>query len=202
MWKIFEKEISLIKDKHVAGFVKYALTLAPEQFWTAPCSSTGKHHPPENNSKGDLIRHIIKAVSTAYELCNFYGLYNTDKDIVIASTILHDIKKNGEPWVEYTNVEHGLIAYNWLMGLNGFKTGYENFWRETIANAVRYHMRRWAKPDSELERAKNPTIIENIVQLSDFFASRKGASFLPSISLTDEQINLYRLEHRLRNNLP
>ena len=180
MWKIFEKEISLIKDKHVAGFVKYALTLAPEQFWTAPCSSTGKHHPPENNSKGDLIRHIIKAVSTAYELCNFYGLYNTDKDIVIASTILHDIKKNGEPWVEYTNVEHGLIAYNWLISLDGLDRGYRMFHKQAIANAVRYHMALLIKPESELERALMPTEHEKIVQLADYMAKTIHMDIKPS----------------------
>jgi hypothetical protein len=163
-----------IDSKDIRAFTHEALYNAPKKFWEAPSSSSGRYHPPEDQGKGGLVRHIIKATCVAEELSRFYDLKNEDKDIVIAATLLHDIKKNGLRWGEMTDYTHGLIAYNWLSRFN-----LKDPSKTQIRNCVRYHMGRWVQPESELERALNPTIHEQIVQLSDYISSRKSISFMP-----------------------
>lgn len=87
-------------------------------------------------------------------------------------------KKNGLPWSDKTNYEHGLIAYNWLKQFELREPV-----KEEILNCIRYHMWIWVKPPEELPRASNATTKELIVQFSDHLASRKGMSFLPGFDV-------------------
>ena len=67
--------------------------------------------------------------------------------------------------------------------------------KEEIKNCVRYHWARWiTEPPEDSARGANPTKKELIVQLSDFFCSRKCASFLPGINLSEEQIKNFLKE--------
>ena len=58
-----------------------------------------------------------------------------------------------------------------------------------IKNCVRYHIGRFAYPEEEAERAKNPTQNELIVQMADLFCSRKYASWLPGVNVPQEEID-------------
>ena len=170
--------ISKINSDDIKLYTLDALNKADDEFWTAPASSTGKYHPPEDLGESGLVRHVIKAVYVAEEFFRFYDnfLEQKDKDIVISAVLLHDIKKNGLIWGNRTDYTHGLIAYKWL---DQFKLDDADAKRE-IRNCVRYHMGRWVQPaDSELESAISPSINEHIVQVSDYVSSRKGISFMP-----------------------
>ena len=186
MKELLYKTLKEISDPEVKGFVCTALDHAPEQFWTDPCSGSGKYHPPEDQGLGGIVRHLVKGAVIASELCRYYNLTVQDRDIVVAATILHDIKKNGEPWGSKTTIDHGLTAYNWL-GQFALK----NPDKDEIRDCVRYHMGQWAEPEVERARALKPTLNESIVQLTDYFTSRKYASFLPGINLSEEQIRNY-----------
>ncbi len=183
MEKILYRQIEKINDKDVQGFIKTVLDNAPFEFWTDPCSGSGKYHPPEDQGEGGIIRHLVKCSEISFELCNFFNIPERDKDIVIGSSIIHDIKKNGDPWSEKTDYEHGKIAYDWLEQFSLKQPE-----KEELRNCVRYHMWKWVKPDEELERALNPSLNERIVQLTDYFCSRKCASFLPGFNVPDEVI--------------
>jgi len=169
--------VKRIKSKNVQDYVLSAFNSSSPKFWEAPASSTGKYHPPEDLGNGGLVRHVIKAVYVAEELFRFYDnfLEQKDKDVVIASVLLHDIKKNGVRWGKHTDYQHGLIAYHWL---DRFSLEYSL--KKDIRNCVRYHMGRWVQPESELEMAISPSINEHIVQISDFISSRREISFMPS----------------------
>jgi len=170
-------EAHFIEDKSIKDFVFAVLDVADPRFWTDPSSSSGKWHPPEDQGEGGIIRHELKAIEVAKELSRYYNLDQKEMDMTLAATILHDINKNGVPWKDKTDYEHGLITYNLL---EKFKLEDKEV-KETIRNAVRYHMWKWCQPESELERALKPNKIENIVQLADYIASRKGISFMPGI---------------------
>jgi hypothetical protein len=175
-----------IDNPVIRDFVKNALDHAPQEFWKAQSSGSGKYHPPEDQGVGGLIRHLVKCVYTSEELGNFFNISYTDRDIVLAGTLLHDIQKNGIPWGEMTHYEHGKIASDWLDNFT-----LDNKIKDGIRNCVRYHMYRWCEPEKEKMRAINPTINEKIVQLSDFFSSRKCASFLPGYEIPEEIIENY-----------
>ncbi|MEA1899027.1 MAG: hypothetical protein U9N53_15320, partial [Bacteroidota bacterium] len=107
--------VDLIKSKKIRDFVEGALSQAPREFWIAPASSTGKHHPPENNVKGGLVVHTRKGIRVILNLFRLYGIEDQLlKDKMIAGFILHDIGKGGDPWEDRTDPEHGPKAAHWL----------------------------------------------------------------------------------------
>lgn len=175
-----------IKDAKIRNFTKEVLDNAPEGFWTTPCSGTGKYHPLENQGETGLIRHLIKCVITAKDLCRYFSLSEKDSDIVLAATILHDIKKNGEPWGQSTDMEHGLIGSKFL---DKFQLREPE--KTEIKNCVRFHLGRFTRTLEDVGRASNPTQKEMIVQITDLFCSRKYASWLPGINVNGEDIRKF-----------
>jgi len=176
-------QLSEIKDEEIRNFVKNVLDNAPEGFWTTPCSGTGRYHPPENQGDAGLIRHLIKCIVTAKDLCRYFNLSPLETDIVLAGTILHDIKKNGEPWKTSTDYKHGKIGADYL---SQFQLREPE--KKEIMNCVRYHMGRFAQPEEEAERASKPTITELVVQMTDLFCNRQYASWLPGINVSQQAI--------------
>ena len=72
--KLYHKVIKYIKDSDIQVFVEKVLDRVDSKFWKAPSSSSGKFHPPEDNNEGGLVRHVLKATYTAYELARFYNI--------------------------------------------------------------------------------------------------------------------------------
>jgi len=184
MKELLYNQLKEIKDDGIRNFVKTALDNAPEGFWTIACSGSGRYHPPENQGSGGVIRHLIKCIITAKDLCDYFNLDEKDTDIVLAGAILHDIQKNGIPWGEKTHIEHAKIGADFLK-----KFELKEPEKTEIINCVRYHMHRFTGTIEDRERASNPTIKEHIIQMTDMFCSRKFASWLPWLELTNEQIN-------------
>lgn len=180
------QEIDRIASPSIRKFVRTALNYAHDEFWLVPSSSSGQYHPPEDQGEGGLIRHLIKASEVAYSLANFYDLNEQNRDIVVSASMIHDIQKNGIPWGTKTDYTHGLIAYQWLDRFN-----LKQSCKDKIRRCVRYHMGRWCSPSGEIKRATHPSTNELIVQLADYMASRKGASFLPGVSLNNRIISNY-----------
>lgn len=181
--KLFYSQLVKISNLEIREFVKAILNNAPEGFWTTPCSGSGKYHPPENQGNGGLIRHLLKCLETAQDMCRYFGLSESDMDIVLAGVFLHDIKKNGDPWGPSTDMEHGLIGARFIEKFSLCEPA-----KTEIMNCVRYHLYRFTRTKGDIERASNPSRNELIVQLTDLFCSRKYASFLPGVNLTKSQI--------------
>ena len=179
-------QLNKIKDLEIREFAKQVLDNAPEGFWTTPCSGTGRFHPSENQGHEGLIRHLIKCIITAEDLYRYLNLSERDKDIIIASTILHDIKKNGEPWGKSTDMQHGKIGADFLD-----KFQLKEPEKTEIKNCVRYHLGRFTGTKEDVERASNPAIKELVIRLTDYFCSRKYASWLPGINVSQEDINKF-----------
>lgn len=186
MRKDFNDCLELIESQKIRAFTKTALELAPSQFWTAPSSSSGKYHPPEDQVEGGIIVHSRKAVRVALDLFRFFNIINQlAKDKVISACILHDIQKNGTPWGENTNYEHGPIAAKYLTKIAKDNTK-NNFLDENLLDIimlVKNHMGLWNKPyatsalktGSELSQK---AILYLIVQMADYWASRKWCPFV------------------------
>lgn len=186
-----ESCIAIIQNLDIQDFVRIALETAPLQFWTDPCSSTGKYHPPEDQQVGGILIHTKKAVQVALSLMRFYGFgpdrkeYWLLRDQIITAVILHDLYKNGIPWGESTHPEHGDIAARELEEL-ARRTTLPKLWTDFIADLVRYHMGQWAKPSSNMAivvsnipkiASESVLIAHLIVQTADFWASRKWCPF-------------------------
>jgi len=64
---MLSKEIDKISSGSIKDFVVEALEHADPKLWVAPCSSTGKYHPPEDQGNGGLVRHLIKGTAVVEE---------------------------------------------------------------------------------------------------------------------------------------
>jgi len=194
---MLSEELKKIKSLQVRKFVETALNNADPKFWEAPTSSSGKHHPYEDLGKGGLIRHIKKGILVIEEYARRAMFSEYELDLAIDTFLLHDIKKNGDPWGEETDYTHGIIGSEWLKQFEmDDQTG-----KQMILDAVRYHMAPWCwvvppfedrlytqkemKDNlAELTRALvSPGRIELAVREGDYWASRQSMSFLPGKSI-------------------
>ena len=179
-----------IKDKNIRNLVSSALKEADEQFFYAAASSSGKYHPPEDNGEHGLLRHTIKVMYIAGQLATYFDIPGDMKDAVVGAAIVHDIRKNGHRWKDKTDYRHGILGFEYIMS---FRDTYSFQVTEMmLARCIRFHMYRFSKPKIEADLAVKCDDIEvKIVQLADFIASRKQASFLPGIELEANKIDDY-----------
>lgn len=168
----FATELSMIKSDDVRTFTEEVLRKAPNYFWVVPASSTGKHHPPQDNGHGGLVRHSRAVVYFGTRFCMSYNIEGRRRDLILASCILHDIVKYGFTMGRWTTKTHGKDGADFIM----------NVWRQneellpkgdvlTIGKCVALHMGRWTEGGKTF-----PTdweVDEQIVHLSDMMSAGK-----------------------------
>ena len=95
--KIFETELQYIKNPKIKEFTQKAIEKLPEYFFSVPASSTGKYHPSYALGDGGLVRHTKAATRIAVELFRMdcFKYSEDEKDMIVASLILHDGCKSG-----------------------------------------------------------------------------------------------------------
>lgn len=189
-----DREVQKIQSIDIREFVKMALSKADPMFWKAPCSSSGKYHPPEDQIEGGLIIHNQKGVVVVEQFARRAQFSEIELDMAISAMLLHDICKDGiPPWGRHTDYTHGLLGSRWL---EQFKLR-DKVVKRMILDAVRYHMAPWCyavnpfeyraytkeemmRNINELSRAlTNPSRIELAVREGDYWGSRETMSFLP-----------------------
>ena len=115
--KVFNNELTYIKNERFLNNVKYLINLLPDYFFEIPASSTGKYHPSFALGNGGLIRHTKAAVTIAYYLLNnksTNNFTNDEKDLIIIALLLHDSFKSGYPQEKYSRADHPLVVVNFL----------------------------------------------------------------------------------------
>lgn len=94
------------------------LAEAPEYFWTASASATGKYHPAWANGEGGLVLHSLRVAEEVHKILSPWEIWECftkmERDCAIAAALVHDLYKRGEVdrgyTGKYTVVEHGLIC--------------------------------------------------------------------------------------------
>jgi len=183
--EVFAKEINLIHNLSVQKMVLAILENVPEYFFHIPASSTGKYHPAYALGEGGLVRHVRAAVWIAQELFNMdppETWIQMEKDVVIATLILHDCMKNGDGKDKYTVTEHPILMATLV---DNYRSGAEALgvdlprWVDGISLCIRSHMGRWtSNPKTNEEVLPKPiTKLEKFVHLCDYIASRRCLEF-------------------------
>lgn len=175
--KVFEKELSWIKDDEIRAFVAKALDELPDYFYEVAASSTGKYHPSYALGEGGLVRHTKAAVAIAKDVLGLEMMdkYTRDeRDIILAAIILHDGMKHGVGGSKYTVADHPVQMVDWLVG--EMKCREELPEHATIlCGAIASHMGQW-NTDYKTKREIMPKPVgklQNFVHLCDYLASRK-----------------------------
>lgn len=176
---MFETEITtLIKNQEIRDIVTNALASCFKDVWEKPASSTMKYHPlNEDGGIETVLQHTKRVVLMASMLleneCFMEGstLTDDDKDILIASAILHDSCKYGleAPASEkYTKFEHPILVGKLLPSDNG------GYW-DRIVEVVSSHSGFWnTNKYSEVTLPTPKTRLQILLHQADWLASRKN----------------------------
>ena len=158
--KVFNKEITYIKNPKYRENAKKLIELLPDYFYEVAASSTGKYHPEFALGEGGLVRHTKVAVKLAYELANNevigYSFTDDEKDLMIIALIMHD------------GLKHGKVKEN------KDKTTFTDSEIEFLANVISSHMGIYnTNPYSDVVLPIPHNKYQRFVHMCDFLASRK-----------------------------
>lgn len=186
--KVFAEELSKIQNPEIRDFVIIFFDeLCPSYFWTCPCSASGKYHPKVSLGKGGLVRHTKLAVWWGIELLTAqkYLLKDISKiqlrDEVIATLLLHDMRKNGRGLnaAGYSKEGSGIIGTHGTLLAEMIRDCLDSdglsFFSRILAG-IAGHMGVWTtdtfyKPDSIADSTLRA--FANLIHLADFCASKK-----------------------------
>ena len=174
----FAVELNYIKNGIIRDFVSQILETLPDYFREIGASTSGKYHPAYTIGKSGLIRHTKAAVAIAIDLfrADFYDFTDYDKDIVVASLILHDGLKCGM-WEDHTAFDHPILMANHIRAF-ATKNGIMDIYVDNIADCISTHMGKWTTSKySEVVLPKPKTDMQKCVHLCDYLASRKHLIF-------------------------
>lgn len=179
--KIFEIELTYIRNPKIKEFTEKALNNLPEYFFSIPASSSGKYHPKYALGEGGLVKHTQAAVRIAVELfrVDIFKYTEEEKDIIVSSLILHDGCKSGLNNDTHTITDHPLIVAKLLKSNKGINSCIDESTLNIITSNIESHMGQWTfdykTKKSVLPRPK--TKIQNFVHWCDYLASRKCIEF-------------------------
>lgn len=171
--EVFEKELKWIKSEPIRKLVEVTLeeltNFNGKEFFKAPASKTGRHHPKCSNVQGGLIRHTKRAAAVAEHLCRAMAFTDAQKDIVIASVILHDIRKDDyrhHAESAVTFIAKVLSEYDDLAGQIGMDAILK------ITGCIGHHMGPWTHHSIKKQMSEYSQE-ELITYLSDYLSSCK-----------------------------
>ncbi|AEG14509.1 hypothetical protein Desku_0910 [Desulfofundulus kuznetsovii DSM 6115] len=172
--ELFAEELAAIADPSYRAFAVACLEFAPQEFWTAPASSSGKHHPEFARGEGGLVRHTKAAVRVALDLLRAFPELEPERDVIITAILLHDTCKV-DPETGRTDPDHPLLPGKRYERFAGMLPpgGYEE-----VMALVEAHMGVWGPVDVW---KMSPPLPERmgaalLVHLADYVASREWVS--------------------------
>ena len=168
--EIFSRELSYIADDTIVEFVEHLLEDADDYFFTMPASTSGKYHPAFAKGDGGLVRHTQAVAYFANELARAEltaGSIDQHKaDLIVAASIVHDIKKMGDGTTGHTVKEHPKYASDYIFEENKKYRLLSHDDRVFMQTLVERHMGPWCEPKPE-------TLEERLLFYADYVASRQ-----------------------------
>ena len=172
--KIFKEELDLIIRKDIRDFTKTVISAAPDYiFEDCPSSSSGKYHPLDELSNDGTIIHTKKVFVVAYELSRGLGC-EENRDVILASALLHDLAKQGLEKSGYTKKNHPQIMAKFIADI--YNAAFKDKLDKTSANIIYYatffHYGPWT--DQKVRKPLREYSPEELcVYLSDYITSKR-----------------------------
>lgn len=172
-------EINLINDLGIQKLVIDTFeNKVPDYFWTLPASSSGKYHPLDKNGNPEsLVNHTKSVTRMLLTLINHPFVKNEfdshEKDLMIASALLHDSVKYGYPVQEkHTTHIHPMMVVK-LYPYGEFIPEFRNDFIE-ICKIISTHHGPWiTSKKSEVVLPKVESKMQYYLHMADFLASRR-----------------------------
>lgn len=168
----FQNIVKNLSNPGKSVFLIEALEMAPDYFWYAPASSTGKYHPSFAAQKGGLVLHTLTAIKIAKSLFPAYPeLTLEDQENIIVALSLHDTVKKGFYEESNTVAGHERFPREYFISL---KSSIPNDYEE-IMDLISTHMGIWNEDGNPPKRKEGYRISPaEIVHLADLLSSRKS----------------------------
>ena len=170
--EIFKPELDRIFDVKIREFTKLCIIAAPDYiFLDCPASSTSKYHPVDENTFFGLCIHTKRVFTLVYELCRGLGVEN-QRDVLLSSSLIHDLRKFGYTNTGYTQKKHPQYAAELVEEVQKATMLLTDGEYHIIRNCVGYHygpwsISPWSKKISEF------TAEELTLYISDYIGSKR-----------------------------
>jgi hypothetical protein len=164
-----EEEIKKVYSPKLQEFLRECVKDFPEYFWTAP-ASLEKYHYPDERVKGGLVLHVRRTCRLTETIVNFHELNMWERDVLLASCILHDSFARGVPPVVkgYSDPYHPIYPTE-RFPFNGYADRFiDKKIYDEIMECVISHLGRFSLNQILNSKKKLATIF----QLIDHVASR------------------------------
>ena len=134
------RQVHLIFNPTIRDFVLNMLSCAPEGFFERPAST--RHHPLDERGESGNILHTIRVVKMVLVMTDISTTAGIEKDVLIASAILHDLCRHGlDGGSEHSHKDHPRLVRR-LAEKHGFSCDHYDLIMRIIGN----HMGRWGSP--------------------------------------------------------
>ena len=179
--KIFEEQLSCIKNNDIRNFTEKCIGNIPDYFFTLPASSTGKYHRFDERGDYGLLLHTFRVCHYVKMIQRMEDFQMSDilYDYAMAAAILHDCMKygNDEKPSTHTIFEHPKLADEFVKSI-GKDCNAESI-ASMIGVAILTHSGQWnTSAYSDVVLPKPFTKMQKILHYADYFASQ-----MPNISL-------------------
>ncbi len=181
---LFNKEIDYLNGDDFKEFVKKAIILLPDYFFEVPASSSGQFHSNLESGFGGLVYHTKSVAKVANYLVNLQqykeNLDSIERDCVVTAALLHDCIKHGwENKTGYSVHEHPILASEFIKTDERLDGILDKDYRNIIGDAIASHSGEWTTSKrSKITLPSPQTLIEELVHLSDYIASRNDIHIL------------------------
>ena len=129
-----------INNNDIRIFVCNVLRIAPSESWSKKASKN--HHMVDERGDYGALLHTIRVTKMVIALCDVINRNGIDKDILIASAILHDSCRYGidGKW-SYTLPNHPKLVRELTK-----KNNIDCLYSEQIFDIIDSHMGKWGEP--------------------------------------------------------
>ena len=168
----FEWELLQMTQDYRETTRNFILKIIPDEFFFAPASSSGTHHPMCARGEGGLVIHTKRVCYFVHQFCEALDFSKEDYSAMLMAAVLHDIGKkikykNGKEYENHPLTASELVRQNTDL----FVTKHPKEDAMKVADLIRTHMGRWGPPGhTNLNDFSLPQIL---LFLADFLASRK-----------------------------
>jgi 23S rRNA maturation-related 3'-5' exoribonuclease YhaM len=134
---------SRIKDDEIRAVVIQAIYTVPAVTWSQRASR--RHHLPDERREWGSRLHTCRVFDAAVFISEIYGIDGIQLDILMAGSLLHDIKKFGKhAEYNYTRDEHPFLVRELIDSINP-----DLKWKEEILLCIESHMGQWTVVDDK-----------------------------------------------------
>jgi len=134
------RQVHLIFNPTIRDFVLNMLSYAPAGFFERPAGTV--HHLLDERGEGGNLLHTIRVVSVVLVIIDISTIKGIEKDVLIASAILHDLCRYGiEDEFDYSHESHPQLVRRMA---EDHSLTCDQFY--LIMRIIENHMGRWGEP--------------------------------------------------------